>query len=73
MGPERLNIIEVYPKTLQVDFPLLTNLKHIPRYLLNPIRLVQSYDRHHFRPDLIAGLTVAVILLPQAIAFALVA
>ncbi len=42
-------------------------------YLQRPYRIVRSYDKVDFRPDLIAGLTVGVILLPQAIAFALVA
>ena len=42
-------------------------------YLKRPVRLFQEYDRANFRPDLIAGLTVAVILLPQAIAFSIVA
>ena len=43
------------------------------QYLQKPIHLFRTYDRDNFRPDLIAGLTVAVILLPQAIAFALIA
>lgn len=43
------------------------------RYLTRPARLFREYDRINLRPDLIAGLTVAVILLPQAIAFALIA
>ena len=43
------------------------------RYLTEPVRLFRSYDRVNIRPDLLAGLTVAVILLPQAIAFALIA
>jgi sulfate permease, SulP family len=42
-------------------------------YLLRPVRLLRYYDRANLRPDFIAGLTVAVILLPQAIAFALIA
>ena len=42
-------------------------------YLKRPIRLFRTYDRVNLRPDLIAGLTVAVILLPQSIAFTLVA
>lgn len=42
-------------------------------YLKRPIRLFRTYDRNNLRPDLIAGLTVAVILLPQSIAFALIA
>jgi sulfate permease, SulP family len=50
--------------------PILSSL---PYYFLRPLRLLITYDRTHVRPDLIAGLTVAVILLPQAIAFALIA
>jgi len=42
-------------------------------YLQRPIYLFRTYDRANLRPDLIAGLTVAVILLPQSIAFTLVA
>jgi SulP family sulfate permease len=52
---------------------MLTGLTHIPSLFLQPLRLFQTYERRNLRPDLIAGLTVAVILLPQAIAFALVA
>jgi SulP family sulfate permease len=66
-------IVKSYPRNLSVDNPLLTNLKHIPFYFLKPVRLVQSYDLGNLRPDLMAGLTVAVILLPQALAFALIA
>ncbi|MDM8521065.1 SulP family inorganic anion transporter [Anaerolineales bacterium HSG6] len=47
--------------------------KHIPFYLLRPVRLLRDYDRVNLRADVIAGITVAVILLPQAIAFALIA
>ena len=42
-------------------------------YLQQPVRLVREYDRSNLRPDLLAGITVAVILLPQAIAFSLIA
>lgn len=42
-------------------------------YLRRPLTLLRTYDRENLRPDLIAGLTVGVILLPQAIAFALIA
>ncbi|MAT98969.1 MAG: sulfate transporter [Anaerolineaceae bacterium] len=42
-------------------------------YLQKPVQLFRTYDRASLRPDLIAGLTVAVILLPQSIAFTLVA
>jgi SulP family sulfate permease len=42
-------------------------------YLTRPIRLLRDYDRENMRPDLFAGITIAVILLPQAIAFTLIA
>src|SRR5210317_1221074 len=42
-------------------------------YLARPIRVFREFKRENLRPDLIAGITVAVILLPQAIAFALIA
>lgn len=47
--------------------------KHIPLYLLQPIKFFKHYNRDNIRADLMAGITVAVILLPQAIAFALIA
>ena len=53
---------------------MLTGLTHIPFFFSQPLRLFRTYDlRSNLRPDLMAGLTVAVILLPQAIAFALIA
>jgi SulP family sulfate permease len=66
-------IAKSYPRTLSADNPLLTNVKHIPSYFLKPVRLFRTYELSNLRPDLIAGLTVAVILLPQALAFALIA
>lgn len=42
-------------------------------YLQKPVQLFRTYDRANLRPDLIAALTVTVILLPQSIAFALIA
>ncbi len=66
--------MSVYQKTISQngDF-LLSNLSHIPAYFQNPVRLFRSYDRANLQPDMLAGLTVAVILLPQAIAFAIIA
>ncbi len=52
---------------------LKSALRPSARYLAEPVRLLRSYKRADLRPDLLAGLTVAVILLPQAIAFALIA
>ncbi len=48
-------------------------IRPLAHYLLKPVRFARSYERSSLRPDLVAGLTVAVILLPQAIAFTLVA
>ena len=45
----------------------------IARYLRHPVDIVRNYDRDNLRPDIMAGITVAVIALPQAIAFAIVA
>ncbi|MCA9991515.1 MAG: STAS domain-containing protein [Anaerolineales bacterium] len=42
-------------------------------FLLRPVRFAKEYQRADFRPDLVAGLTVGVILLPQAVAFSLIA
>ena len=49
------------------------SLEPIPYYLSRPVRIFKDYNRQNIRPDLVAGVTVAVILLPQAIAFALIA
>lgn len=43
------------------------------RYLQQPISLFKTYARLDWRADLISGLTVGVVLLPQAIAFSLLA
>lgn len=42
-------------------------------YLLQPYRLIKNYKLDAIQSDMMAGLTVAVILLPQAIAFAIIA
>nr|MEE4268455.1 SulP family inorganic anion transporter [Candidatus Krumholzibacteria bacterium] len=42
-------------------------------YLIRPWTLLKNYRKADLRPDLVAGLTVAVVLLPQAIAYALIA
>ncbi|HBX68143.1 MAG TPA: sulfate transporter [Chloroflexi bacterium] len=42
-------------------------------FFLRPVHVLKNYHRSNLRPDLIAGLTVAVVLLPQAVAFSLVA
>ncbi|MDQ4147822.1 MAG: SulP family inorganic anion transporter [Pseudomonadota bacterium] len=52
---------------------MLTNLRAAPSLFLRPAEILQTYRPNILRSDLIAGLTVGVILMPQAIAFALVA
>lgn len=42
-------------------------------FFLRPVTILRGYKRSYFQPDLMAGLTVAVLMLPQAIAFALIA
>ena len=49
------------------------NLKPILGYFLRPLDIFKNYTLLNLRFDLVAGLTVTVILLPQAIAYALVA
>jgi len=58
---------------LRSEINIGPSLKSIPRYFTHPIQTFKEYDRSFLRPDILAGLTVAVILLPQAIAFALIA
>ena len=48
-------------------------LRNIPSYFSQPVRLARAYDRANIRPDLIAGITVGVVALPQGIAFAILA
>ncbi len=45
----------------------------IPSYFANPYNIISNYNRENLRGDLVASLTVAVVLLPQAIAYALIA
>jgi SulP family sulfate permease len=52
---------------------LRTLSSYVLPYFLQPVRLLRGYARPNLRADLMAALTVGVILLPQAIAFALVA
>ncbi|MGD8807492.1 MAG: SulP family inorganic anion transporter [Chloroflexota bacterium] len=58
---------------MRLRLDLRQSLSPIPYYLFRPARLFREYSKQNLRPDLVAGLTVAVILLPQSIAFALLA
>ena len=48
-------------------------LHDLVRALLRPIAVLRKVDRTDLRPDLIAGLTCSVVMLPQAMAYATVA
>ncbi len=52
---------------------MLASLRADLGFLTRPAQIIRGYPRSALRPDLIAGLTVAVILLPQSIAYALIA
>lgn len=52
---------------------MFANLQAIPNLFLRPLTIARAYAPANLRPDLLAGLTVAIISLPQAIAYALVA
>ena len=52
---------------------MLAYLRSIPSFFVQPVDLFRTYRLGNLRPDIVAGLTVAVVLLPQAIAYALIA
>jgi SulP family sulfate permease len=52
---------------------MIADLQATYSFFLRPVQIFKGYSRSSLRPDVIAGLTVAVILLPQAIAYALIA
>src|SRR5512136_790315 len=52
---------------------MLTTIKSNLSFFARPVQVLRGYRRENLRPDLIAGLTVAVILLPQAVAYATIA
>ncbi len=52
---------------------LTGGLKSSVLFFTRPVQILRSYRKEFLRPDLVAGLTVGVILLPQAIAYALMA
>lgn len=42
-------------------------------YFSRPVQIIRTYERGNLRADLIAGLTVGIVALPQAIAYAMIA
>lgn len=52
---------------------MFATLRPTALYFLRPIKILRHYSFRFIKPDLIAGGTVAIVLLPQAIAYALIA
>lgn len=50
-----------------------TELRSTANYFLRPLGFLRGYRREYLRADLLSGLTIAVILLPQSMAYALIA
>ena len=59
-------------KSAVID-PLQIWLKDVVSYFVRPAQIVREFKREYVRPDILAGLTVGIVTLPQAIAFALLA
>ncbi len=53
--------------------PFLTSLGSSASYFTRPVRILRGYKTQNLRPDLISGLTLSVLVLPQGIAFAFIA
>lgn len=58
---------------MDIEYTLRSELKSTWRFFRRPVEILRGYRREYLRPDLMAALTVAIIMLPQAIAFSLIA
>ncbi|MBP8002813.1 MAG: STAS domain-containing protein [Chloroflexi bacterium] len=61
------------PAKTTPDTPFAQWRKDAGHYFYRPVEIFRGYNNTQLRPDLMAGLTVAVVMLPQAIAYALIA
>ncbi len=61
------------PTAPEIGKTIRKTLRETSTFFAQPVRIFRGYKREALRPDLIAGLTVAIVMLPQAIAYALVA
>ena len=52
---------------------IVGGIRDIPQFFAKPLHVINDYRPSDLRPDIIAGLNVAVVLVPQAIAYALIA
>ena len=53
--------------------PWLAQSRAVAAYFMQPVSFFRTYDLGNLRADVMAALTLAIVMLPQAIAFALVA
>ena len=61
------------PTAPEIGKTLRETLRETSTFFAQPVRIFRGYKRENLRPDILAGLTVAIVMLPQAIAYALVA
>lgn len=59
--------------TLTIAHPLKDWFRYSLAYFNRPTQIIRHYQQDNLQADFIAGLTVGVVMLPQAIAFALIA
>ena len=52
---------------------IVGGIRDIPQFFAKPLYVIKDYKPYDLKPDIIAGLNVAVVLTPQAIAYALIA
>lgn len=55
------------------EYSLRAEFQSTWHFFLRPVEILRGYRKEYLRPDLLAALTVAIIMLPQAIAFAMIA
>ena len=61
------------PTAPEIGKTVRETLRETSTFFAQPIRLFRGYKREDLRADLITGLTVSIVMLPGAIAYALVA
>ena len=64
---------DLNPAAERAVTPLLGQARASSAFFTRPARIFRAYRLDDLRPDLLAGLTVALVIVPQAIAYALIA
>ena len=60
-------------RSVQIGRSALGSLRGAAELLLRPLYILRGYRARFLQADIVAGLTVAVVAIPQAVAFALIA